>query len=286
MGLALGSNIASLQAQRQLGITTLKLNKVIERLSSGQRINSASDDPAGLALADSLRLQTNIASVAIRNANDGISITSIAESALSEIGSILERMAELATQSANGVYTNEQRSALSIEFLALGSEITRIAATTTFNDISLLSNSSAVVLQVGLDGTATSQITIAGIAGTLSSLGLASGGSSALAYSLTGTTTAFAQTASQNALNAITAALTSLSSARGTLGAAESRLNSAINYLSLARENYAAAESRIRDADVAQEVAELVRLQTLQEATIAVLAQANIQPQIALRLLQ
>ncbi|MCB0352782.1 MAG: flagellin FliC [Bdellovibrionales bacterium] len=286
MGVSFASNVSALSAQRSLNKTNISLGKTFERLSSGLRINSASDDPAGLALADSLRSDANLASVAIRNANDGISITSIADSALAEVGNILSRMAELAEQSANGVFTNVQRSALSSEFVALASEIERIAVTTEFNDVGLLSDSSSIALQVGLDGTSNSRITINGVLGTLESLGLAGTGSSALTYSINDSTTAFAQSASLAALDAVNAAISTLSSTRGTLGAAESRLNSAVSSLQVARENFVAAESRVRDADVAQEVADLVRLQVLQQAGTAVLAQANQQPQIALALLQ
>ena len=286
MTLSIASNVASLRAQRDLASNSKQLSKTFERLSSGLRINSASDDPAGLALADGLRADAALASVAIRNANDGISVTSIADAALSEIGNILTRMAELAEQSANGVFTTTQRSALSLEFLALGSEIERIAVTTEFNDRSLLSNSSSISLQVGFDGTANSSITITGVLGTLSSLGLASSGSSALSYSINASTDLNAQTASQLALDAVNAAITSLSTVRGQIGAAESRLNYAINSLAASRDNFIEAESRIRDADVAQEVAEMVRLQVLQQASAAVLAQANQQPGVALSLLQ
>lgn len=286
MTVSIASNIASLSAQRQLTKATNSLSTTFQRLSSGLRINNASDDPAGLAVADSLRSDAKLAAVAIRNANDGISITSIADSALGEIANILSRMAELAEQSANGVYTNTQRSALSDEFLALGSEIERIAVTTEFNGVALLSGSSDITLQVGIDGTANSRITISGVLGTLNSLGLAGSGSSVLTFSLNADTTANAQSASQNALNAISSAISALSQVRGQIGASESRLNSAVNYLSVARENFIAAESRIRDADIAQEAADLVRYQILQQAATAVLAQANQQPQIALSLLQ
>ncbi|MDC0358770.1 flagellin, partial [Oligoflexia bacterium] len=257
MTLAIGSNIASLTAQRNLSKATQGLSKTFERLSSGLRINSPSDDPAGLALADSLRSDARIASVAIRNANDGISLTSIADAALGEIGNILARMAELAEQSSNGAFTNVQRSALSSEFLALGSEIERIASTTEFNDVSLLSNSSSTTLQVGLDGSADSRITIAAVLGTLDSIGLATGGSGALSFSIIDTTEAGGQSASQLALDAVNSAISSLSSARGTIGAAESRLSHAVNHLAVAYENFVAAESRIRDADIAKEVAEM-----------------------------
>ncbi|MCI5066526.1 flagellin FliC [bacterium] len=286
MTISFASNTLALRANTQLNKTSRDLSSTFERLSSGLRINKASDDPAGLALADSLRADALLASVAVRNANDGISVTSIADAALEEIASILSRMAELAEQSSNGVFTTTQRSSLELEFAALGSEIERIAVTTEFNDRTLLSDSSSIAIQVGFDSTANSTVNITGVLGTLSSLGLANGGSSTLAYSLNSTTDDFAQTASQLALEAVNGAITSLSLARGQLGASESRLNSAVNYLQVARENFVAAESRIRDADIAQEVAELVRLQVLQQSVAAVAAQANQQPQIALNLLQ
>lgn len=285
MTITAASNVASLRAQTQLSRTTQKLSTVYERLSSGLRINRASDDPAGLSLADSLRADSRIAAVAIRNANDGISITSIANAALDEISNILTRLSELATQSANGVYTNTQRSALASEFVALGSEIERIAVTTEFNGVKLLSGSNTITLQVGLDGSANSRISIQGVQATLQAIGLASPGSSALSFSIIGTTSAASELAAQNALDQITNAISSLSTVRGTIGAAESRLNVAIGYLQVARENFIAAESRIRDADIAAETAELVRLQVLQQAGVAVLAQANQQPALVRDLL-
>ncbi|RME59582.1 MAG: flagellin FliC [Candidatus Dadabacteria bacterium] len=285
MTLSLSFNIASLRAQTQLKKTNQELSKTFERLSSGLRINRASDDPAGLALADALRADTKIATVAIRNANDGISLTNIADSALEEISNILNRMAELAEQSANGAVTNSQRSALSSEFTALASEIERIAKTTEFNDLKLLSNSSDVSIQVGLDGTSNSVITINSVLGTLNSLNLGDSGG-ILIYSVIDSTTALSQTAAQNALSAVNNAITTLGITRGLLGASQSRLEFAVNNLTVARENFAAAESAIRDADIAQEVANMVRLQVLQQSVTAVLAQANLQPQLVLKLLQ
>jgi flagellin len=258
---------------------------VYQRLSSGLRINTPADDPAGLQLADSLRSDTKVASVAIRNANDGLSLTAIADSALGEIGNMLNRMAELATQSANGVYSTSQRSALSSEFVALGSEIDRISKTTSFNSITLLSNSSSITLQVGLRGDTNSQITLNAVNGTLAALGLAQTGSSSLTFSIIATTSTASQLAAQNALSAVQLAIGSLTTTRGSLGAAESRLNTAISYLTVARENFVAAESRIRDIDVAEETARMVRLQVLQQAATAVLAQANQQPSTVLKLL-
>ncbi len=285
MAITLGSNIASLKSQRTLNLSTDALTKVYERLSSGQRINRAADDAAGLAIADSLKADQRVALVAVRNANDGISTIAIADSALGQIGEVLSRLSELSEQSANGTYSTQQRSALANEFVALASEIERIALTTTFNGVRLLSGTSQIVLQVGFNSQSTSQIALNGVQGTLQALGLAATGSSALTYSINAATSAEAQSASRLALDAIQGAIGSLATQRGTLGATESRLQVSINNLSVARENYASAESRIRDVDVAAEAAELTRLGILQQAGAAVLAQANQQPALALSLL-
>ncbi len=286
MAITIGTNIASLQAQRRLSISTNDLGRNFERLSSGQRINRASDDAAGLAIADTLKADQRVATVAIRNANDGVSTIAIADSALGEIGSVLSRLSELAEQSANGVFSTVQRSALSNEFEALASEIERIAVTTEFNGVRLLSGGSSVVLQVGFNSGSTSQISYSGVQGTLAALGLASAGLSNLRFSINGITIAEGQSAARLALDAVRAAISSVASTRGTLGATESRLQVTINNLSVARENFAAAESRIRDVDVASEAAELTRLGILQQAGAAILAQANQQPALALSLLR
>ena len=286
MAITINTNVAALNAQRRLGNSTQELRTSFERLSSGLRIVRAKDDAAGLAIADSLRADGRIASVAIRNANDGVSLISIADGALSEVGNVLSRMAELAEQSANGVLATSQRSALDSEFSALGSEIQRIAVTTTFNGLNLLSGGATVQLQVGFNSSSNSQISFTGVQGTLGSLGLASGNSSQLIYSLNASgAAANGQAAALSALDAVKLAIGSLTTNRGTLGAAESRLSVAVNSLQVARENFAAAESQIRDVDVAQEAANLTRLNILQQAGAAVLAQANQQPALALSLL-
>lgn len=285
MAITIGSNITSLKAQRNLASSTNKLSSVYQKLSSGSRINKACDDAAGLAIADSLKAQQSVATVAIRNANDGISSIAIADGAMSEISNVLTRLAELSEQSANGTYNTTQRSAISAEFVALGSEIERIAATTKFNGVNLLDGKTNMVLQVGFDSASTSQISYSGVSGTLASLGLANAGESALAYSLNGATTEAGQSASRLALDAVNNAIQSLASIRGNLGAVESRLNVAINNISVAKENFASAESQIRDTDVASEAAELTRVNILQQAGTAILAQANQQPQLALSLL-
>lgn len=285
MGLSLASNTDSIRAQTSLAKTTRQLSKTFERLSSGLRINTAADDPAGLIIANRLAADARLASVAVRNANDAISYLQTADSGLDSISSLLTRMAELANQSINGSYTQTQRSAISSEYQALGSEIERIARTSTFNNMTLLSNSSGLTVQVGIDGTANSNFSVNAVLGTLSSLGIGNAGGS-LTYSVLAGTDAASQSAAQLALDAVNAAIGSVSMRRGTLGASQSRLEVAVDYLAVARENYLASESRIRDADIAEEIAEMTRLQILQQAGIAILAQANQQPAAALELLK
>ena len=286
MSINLRTNIASLGAQRNLNNSTSGLNTAYERLSSGLRINRAKDDAAGLAIAESLKADAKVASVGIRNASDGISIINIADQAMGQISNVLSRLSELAQQSANGVYGNSQRSALNNEFQALTSEIERIAITTEFNGLKLLSGGGTVVFQVGFNGSSTSQISYTGVAATLESLGLAGAGTSVPTYSIIAATDLASQSAARQALDAINGAITSVNRNRGQLGAAESRLDVTIRNLQVAKENFLAAESRIRDVDVASEAAELTRLNILQQAGAAVLAQANSQPQLALSLLR
>jgi len=286
MAINLRTNIPSLQAQRNLEGSSGRLATAFERLSSGLRINRARDDAAGLAIAEQLKSDARVASVAIRNANDGISIISIADQAIGQITNVLSRLAELAEQSANGVFDNVQRSALANEFGALTSEIERIAFTTEFNGLRMLSGGGQVTFQVGFDGSSLSQIKYSDVAATLAALGLAASGSSAHLYSINAATELEAQSAARNALDAINRAITSVTRNRGTLGATEARLEVTINNLQVARENILAAESRIRDVDVASEAAELTRLNILQQAGAAILAQANQQPQLALQLIQ
>jgi flagellin len=285
MSINMRTNLPGLAAQRNVGAVTDRLNLSYQRLASGMRINKASDDAAGLAIAENLRADSTLATVAIRNANDAISVIAIADQAIGQISNILNRLSELAQQSANGVYDVTQRSALQNEFTALTSEIERIAVTTAFNGIDLLSNGQTLAFQVGFDGSSLSQLTYQGINATLQAIGLADVGSSASTYSISASTEIDAQSASRNALEAISRALASVNRNRGNLGALESRLSTSINNLQVARENFKAAESQIRDLDVAQEAAELTRLNILQQAGAAILAQANQQPSIAIQLL-
>lgn len=285
MTLNIRTNLPSLAAQRNINASTDRLRTAYERLSSGLRINRAKDDAAGLAIAESLKADARIATVAIRNANDGISVIAITDGAISQITNVLSRLAELAEQSANGVFANSQRSALQLEFSALLSEVERIAVTTEFNGLRLLSGGVNVTFQVGFTGTSISQVAFSGVQATLAALGLAAEHSSVHMYSITGATDLESQSASRAAIDAIRTAIVSVTRNRGTLGAAESRLATTIENLQVARENFQAAESRIRDVDVASEAAELTRLTILQQAGTAILAQANQQPQLALQLL-
>lgn len=260
------SNIPSLKAQTKLSRITSSLSTTYERLSSGSRLNSASDGAAEISIADALKSDTRLATIAIRNANDAISITSIADSSLETLDVICERMAELAEQSANGVYSLSQRSVLQIEFDTLRSEVTRVIDTTKFNGTTLFVDETTS-FQIGIDGTKDSELSLFIGALTTTTLGIA--GSSV-----------GSQDGARSALEDVSLAINSISTQRGSLGAVQNRLSTAISYLSSSQTNYAEAESRIRDSDIAQEAAEMVRLQVLQEANVAVLGQANAQPEL------
>ena len=285
MSISIGSNITSLQAQRRLDITGVQLSQAYNKLSSGYRINRGADDAAGLAIAESLKAQSRIAGQAIRNTNDGISTIAIADGALGEVGNILARLAELASQSANGTLSTSQRSVIANEFIALSSEIERIAAVTEFNGIKLLSGHSAITIQVGTGSGVSSQIGYTNQLATLAGIGLGNA-AGALIYSINGASDDAASSAARLALDAVYAAIYSVGASRGILGGVESRLSTAIANLGVARENLVAAESRIRDVDVAEEAANLTRLNILQQAGTAVLAQANQLPSLALQLLR
>jgi len=274
MGLRVNTNTASINAQRNLSSVTDRLSTNFRRLSTGLRISTAADDAAGLAISERLRSQVRSLDQAKRNANDGISLVQTAEGALNEVNSVLTRLRELSIQAANGSVSNQDKDTLNEEFTSLVDEIDRIAQSTEFNGINLLDGSSASVsFQVGYGTTAgvdTLDVTLQ--AADETALGLDS-----LDISSTGNTS--------TAIAAIDTAINTVSSLRGSLGAAQNRLGSTINNLAIQTENLSAAESRIRDVDVAYETAQLTRNSILQQASISVLAQANAQPQAALALL-
>jgi flagellin len=275
MGLRVNTNVASINAQRNLSSVTERLSGNYRRLSTGLRISTAADDAAGLAISERLRSQVRSLEQAKRNANDGISFVQTAEGALNEVSSILTRLRELTIQSSNGSVSNPDKDTLDEEFQSLVGEINRISRSTEFNGVKLLDgSSSSVSFQVGLGVTAgidTIAVSLSAALSTtlsLQSLDIGSGGV---------TTTALVN---------IDAAINTVSSLRGSLGAVQNRLGSTINNLAIQSENLSAAESRIRDVDVAYETAQLTRNNILQQAAISVLSQANAQPQSALQLLR
>lgn len=273
MSISTGNNLIALRLSAEMRSTNNRLGAVFERVATGNRINRAADDPAGLAIADRLRTDTRMMSVALTNTTQAVSLVTVADNALTEVATILARMSELALQGANTSYSAAQRSSMQLEFSALGSEIDRISSTATFNGNNLLSASATIIAEVGITNDSFSRIALQSVLATLNFLGLGSG--SALTYSLTGTTTAFAASASGAAYSALQNALDDITEQRGIVGAASARLSSAIANLSSRREASVAAESFIREADIASETAELVRLQVLQGLQSSLFAQAN-----------
>lgn len=286
MGLGLRTNLISLDAQRYLKQSTGRLSQIFERLGTGQRVNRSSDDAAGLGIAEGLRSDARVATVSIRNATDGISVISIADAALAQVGNILNRLLELAQQSASATYSNQQRSAMQSEYIALTSEIERIATVTEFDGNKLLVGGSTMAFQVGFDGSSLSSFVMSNVQATLTELGLADPGSSIPAYSLIATTEDESTEAARLAVEAITDAVTRLNRSRGSIGALQSRLQATIANLSVARESFQQSEGGIMDADVAEEAAEMAKATVQQQAGAALLAQANLQPRMVLELLR
>ncbi len=274
MALIINNNPASIAAQRNLAVNTLALNRSVERLSSGLRITRAADDAAGLGLSESLRAQIRSINQATRNANDGISLTQIADGAAATIGSLLARLRELSSQSASGTVGNTERSYIDQEFVALRSEIDRIAQVTEFNGQALTSGSSiSFSIAIGFRSGTGNTLSLSLNDITTSSLGLSS---------VNVSTSANATSALANVDSAISA----IASARANYGSIQNRFEATINNLQITSENLTAAESRIRDADVAQETSIFTKNQILVQAGIATLAQANTLPQQALTLLR
>jgi flagellin len=278
MALVINTNIPSLTAQRNLATSNAALSKSVQRLSSGLRINSAKDDAAGLAISEKLQSQISSISVAIRNAQDGISIAQTTEGGLDEMGNILTRMRELAEQSANGTLGQAERNALDSEYQQLKTEITRISNATEFNGIKLLDGSqstSGVTLQVGFQNVAANdRITFFS--------GMAAVNSNTLSLTDNISTMGLAQ----SNLDRVTSAIAQVASARGTLGAVMSRLESTVSNLRVTSENLSSADSAIRDADFAFEAAVFTKNQIMIQAGTSMVAQANVLPQAALSLLQ
>ncbi len=273
--LTVNTNIASLNAQRNLSLSQASLNQSLQRLSSGLRINSAADDAAGLAISEGMKAQVNSMNQAIRNANDGVSLVQTAEGALNEVSNILNRMRVLTTEAATGTVAQSQRSYIASEFGQLANEITRIASATTFNGIKLTgASANSINIQVGTGNSAFDTIAIVLKPMNASTLGVG-----------TAFTTSTGS-AAQSMLSTIDSAISMVSAQRANLGASQNRLQSVINNLQVASENTSAAQSRIADADIAAETANMTRANILVQAGTAILAQANQAPQAALKLLQ
>lgn len=283
MPLVINTNTAAITAQRHLNESRLEMEKAMERLSSGKRINSAMDDAAGLTIAHSLDAKVTSLNQAARNANDGIALINLAEGALEEVTSMLIRMRSLAVQAMNGTYAQADRSNLSLEFVTLAEEITRISDNTFFNGISVIGASANVSFQVGHN----SSDTIAIVTKDMAAEAIGSGtpafnvGSLSIA-SIGGTSSAFAA----GSLAVLDQALKDVDSYRATLGATANRLEHAAANLYTRVENQQSAQSRIEDADYAVESANLARAQILQQAGTAMLSQANASTQNVLELLK
>ncbi len=271
MGLRINTNQLALTAQRNLGNTTARLQGNYSKLSSGLRIATAADDAAGLGISERMRSQIRSFGQAQRNAQDGVSLVQTAEGALNEVSSNLTRMRELAIQSANGTLSQEDRDVVQAEFTALTEELDRIASDTNFNGTELLNNTNSTTIQVGTDASGTIDVT--NVDTQASALGFDS------------TVGVDDATSARDALAVLDTAINSVSTARGSLGAFQNRLQSTIRSIGTNVENLSASESRIRDVDVARETADLTRNSILQQAAVSVLSQANTQPQLALGLL-
>jgi flagellin len=267
------NNVAALGASRQLGITGQGLNKTIERLTTGQRINHASDDAAGLGISNNLGADIRVAAQGRRNANDGISYLQVADGVLEEVTNLITRVAELAQQAQTGTISATNRSALDAEFQNIISTVADIGQSTQFNGQTVFIGTTFTVAVAGFSP----------VAFTISSIS----SSSSAALGFTAGVSSLTTVAGAQAVQAIvTAALTSVSSLRATLGAGEQQLNSVSNALGIQVENFTAAYSQIRDANIADEVINLNKYQILNQSGTSALAQANQAQQSILKLLQ
>ena len=280
MALSVLTNVASLNAQRNLAQSTEMLSASIGRLSSGQRINKAGDDAAGLGISEALKSSVRSISQAQRNANDGVSMSQVAEGAMSEMQGIVSRMRELSVQSANSTLGATERGYIQTEFGQLRNEINRISSVTEFNGQKLIDGSASTGLsfQVGIKNTANDRIAMSITKLTTSTLG-----STSLHLASASLSTV---TNARNAMGAFDKAIQQLSGARAKVGAVQNRMNVTISNLASSHENLSAANSRIRDVDVADETASMTKAQILSQAGLAVLSQANQLPQSALSLLR
>jgi flagellin len=280
MSISVLTNVASLNAQRNLATTQANLASSIGKLSSGMRINSAADDAAGLGISENLQANIRSLAQAQRNANDGISLSQVAEGGMNEMQGIVSRMRELSVQSANSTLGSNERGYIQTEYTQLSQEINRISSVTDFNGQKLLdgSASAGLTFQIGIQNTSNDRLAMSIGKLTTSTLGSAS-----LHIASASLSTA---TNAQLAIGTFDRAIQQLSQARAKVGAVQNRMTVTVSNLATAQENLTAANSRIRDVDVANESANLTKAQILSQAGLAVLAQANQLPQSALSLLR
>ena len=276
MGMTINTNIMSLNAQRNAATNDNSLAISLQRLSSGLRVNSAKDDAAGLAIASRMDSQARGMNVAVRNANDGVSLVQTAESGMAVIGDMLQRMRELAVQASNGTNTSNDLSALQNEYDALNTEISRTMSAVQFNGTNLLTTTAAFTFQIGANTGQTASIASADISIT------------ATVNAMTAASALVTTAAAENSAKIATldTAIQGINSSRAKVGAIQNRFNYTISYLQAASENQQAAKGRIMDADFAVETANLSRAQILRQAGAAMVAQANQLPQGVLALLR
>lgn len=276
MSLRIATNIQAMGAQRALGLNSIAQNKALERLASGSRINRAGDDAAGLAISEKLNAHIRSMKQAERNANDGISLIQVAEGAMNEVGNILTRLRELSIQSASDTISDTERGFINKEVVGLKAEIDRIANSTDFNGTKLLNGTGETIdIQVGIHNSPINDrlsFVTEEQNTTLEALGISE-------------VSTMTKTDAQENLAKIDHAITQLNGQRSTLGALQNRLGSTINNLNIYSENLSAAKSRIRDTDMAHESTEMVKYNILTQANVAMLGQANSNPQLALKLL-
>ena len=277
MGLRIGTNLASMSAQRALSRTSVDISKTYNRLASGNRITSAGDDAAGLSISENLRAQIRSLGQAERNANDGISFVQVAEGGLSEVGNILIRLRELSIQAASDTIGDRERGFIDKEYQSLKNEVDRISNVTNFNGTPLLNGKAPkeeLEIQVGsrnnLDDRIKFNVKDYNIGADR--LGIASISASTI-------------DSARESIDRVDEAISTVTGARAGLGAMQNKLQSTTNTIGIAKENLTSARSRIADADIAEEATALSQKQILQQAGVAVLAQANSAPQLALKLL-
>ncbi len=290
MSLVINHNLMAMNAARNLGVSYNNLSTSVARLSSGLRINSAADDAAGLAVREMMRTDIQVLNQGVRNANDAMSLIQTADGALSVTDEKLTRMKELAEQAATGTYTGAQRLIMDSEYQAMASEITRIAMATDFNGVKLLNGS---LSGSALDGSQQMKIHFGtGNSSAEDYYYIKIGNATASALGVGNSATAgkagytiSTQSAAQNALEALDTAITSKDNIRANLGALSNRLSNTVSNLTIQAQNHQAAESQISDVDVATEMTEFTKNQILVQSAVAMLAQANSLPQLALKLI-